>query len=227
MYLLHRKNIDIYANISLFLSYSEVPVATRTGPYPAQMVTAVTRSSLYSDQMVDQHLEMTSTAPTALNISGDRTPRWAPETDPQWGPRHLDSHREKTTGTSWALTIWLCGSWKKLLVLLARGELAPPDWSWFLPRFFSLFCRRWSFDSLPLSPLACSVGDTSFPAISSSWLHRYYLNWTELDDDITEFNNEMPENVTEIWVLNLVIYIIDTLFSYFDIVQLLCYNLYC
>ncbi len=24
-----------------------------------------------------------------------------------------------------------------------------------------------------------------------TWLHRY-LNWTELDDDITEFNNEMP-----------------------------------
>ncbi len=41
-------------------------------------------------------------------------------------------------------------------------------------------------------PLACLVGDTSFPAISSTWLHRYYLNWTELDDDITEFKNEMP-----------------------------------
>ncbi len=48
MYLLHRKKIDIYANISLFLSYYEV--------------TAVTRSSLYPDQMVDQLLEMTSTA---------------------------------------------------------------------------------------------------------------------------------------------------------------------
>ncbi len=55
MYLLHRKKNDIYANISLFLSYSEVTVATRSGPYPAQMV--------------DQHLEMTS---TALNISGDQ-----------------------------------------------------------------------------------------------------------------------------------------------------------
>ncbi len=43
MYLLHRKKIDIYANISLFLSYSEV--------------TAVTRSSPYADQMVDQHLD--------------------------------------------------------------------------------------------------------------------------------------------------------------------------
>ncbi len=35
----------------------------------------------------------------------------------------LDSHREKTTGTSGALTIWLCCSWNKLLVHLAGGEL--------------------------------------------------------------------------------------------------------
>ncbi len=69
MYSLHRK-IDIYANISLFLFYSKVTVATRSGPYPAKMITAVNRSSPYPDQMVDQHLETTS---TALNVSGDRT----------------------------------------------------------------------------------------------------------------------------------------------------------
>ncbi len=57
--LLHRKKIDVYANISLFPS----------GLFPAQMVTAVTRSSMYPDQMVDQHLETTSTALTALNVS--------------------------------------------------------------------------------------------------------------------------------------------------------------
>ncbi len=62
MYLLHRKKIDIFANITLVISYSEVTVATRSGPYIAQMVTAVTRSSPYPDQMVDQHLETTSTA---------------------------------------------------------------------------------------------------------------------------------------------------------------------
>ncbi len=39
MYLLHCKKIDIYANISLFVSYSEVMVATPSGPYPAQMIT--------------------------------------------------------------------------------------------------------------------------------------------------------------------------------------------
>ncbi len=65
MYLLHRKKIDIYANISLFLSYSEATVATRSGPYPAQMVTSVTRSSPYPDQMVE-------TTSTALNVSGDQ-----------------------------------------------------------------------------------------------------------------------------------------------------------
>ncbi len=63
------KKIDIYANIILFLSYSEVTVATRSGPYPAQMITAVNRSSPYPDQMIDQHLETTS---TALNVSGDQ-----------------------------------------------------------------------------------------------------------------------------------------------------------
>ncbi len=116
-----------------------------------------------------------------------KTPRWAPETDPQWGPHHLDSHREKTTGTSGALTIWLCCSWNKLLIYLARGELPPGQ------RYFSPFCHRWSFGSLPLLPLACLVGDCT-------WLHRYYLNWTELDDG--KCNNEMPS--TDNWVFNLV-----------------------
>ncbi len=45
--------------------------------------------------------------------------------------------------------------------------------------------------TLPLLHQACLVGESSFPAISSTWLHRYYLNWTELDNAITKFNNEM------------------------------------
>ncbi len=69
MYLLHRNNINIYANISLFLSYSDVTVATRSGPYPAQMITAVNKSSPYTDQMADHHLETNS---TALNVGGDQ-----------------------------------------------------------------------------------------------------------------------------------------------------------
>ncbi len=98
MYLLHRKKIDIYANINLFLSYSGVTVAIRSGTYPAQMITAVNRSSPYPDHMVDHHLETTS---TALNVSRER-PRWAPETDLQWGPRHLDIHRENTIWNQWS-----------------------------------------------------------------------------------------------------------------------------
>ncbi len=39
-------------------------------------------------------------------------------------------------------------------------------------QWFSSFCHWWSFDSLPLSPLVCLVGDTSFPVIPSTWLHR-------------------------------------------------------
>ncbi len=35
------------------------------------------------------------------------------------------------------------------------------------------------------------------------WLHRYYLNWTKLDNAITKFNNEMHS--ADNWVLNPVI----------------------
>ncbi len=84
-----------------------------------------------------------------------------------------------------------------------RRGTAPPHLSLVSPKVFSPFCHRWSFRSLPLSPLACSVGDTSFPAQSSTWLHRYYLNWTKLDNAITKFNNEMHS--ADNWVLNPVI----------------------
>ncbi len=133
MYLLHHKKNDIYANNSLLLSYSEVPEATRSGPYPTQMIAAVTRSSPYPDQMVDQHLETTS---TALNVSEDQGTKMSPRDRSQCGPCHLDSHREKTTGTRWALKIWLCCSWNKLLVRLARGELPPPRLSLVSPKVF-------------------------------------------------------------------------------------------
>ncbi len=115
---------------------------------------------------------------------------------------HLDIHRGKTPGTSGPLTLWLCCSWIKLLICLAGGELAP-RLSLVSPKVFSPFCHRWSFRSLPLSPLACLVGDTSLPAHSSTWLHRYYLNWTKLDNAITKFNNEMHS--ADNWVLNPVI----------------------
>ncbi len=197
------KKFDIYASINLFLSYSEVTEATRSGPYPAQMVTTVSRCRPYPDQMVDQHLNrQIFYKPLQPRRSAEsRTRRRAPETDPQWGPRHIDSHREKTTGTSGALTIWICCSWNKL-VCPAGGELVP-RLSLVSPKVFSQFCHRWSFGSLPEATLACLVGDSSFPAMSSTWLHRYYLNWTELDNAITKFNNERPSAYN--WVLNVVI----------------------
>ncbi len=93
------------------------------------MVTAVTGSSPYPDQMVDQHLEMTS---TALNVSGDQD-NWMSPTDPQWRPLGGDGHWDKTSGTRWVLcTIWLCCSLE-----LSWFRLNPPNWAWFLPRFFS------------------------------------------------------------------------------------------
>ncbi len=112
-------------------------------------------------------------------------------------PRHPSGRPLEDSGP---LTLWHCCSWNKLLIRLARGELAP-RLSLVSPKVFSPFCHRWSFRSLPLSPLACLVGDTSFPA--KSWLHRYYLNWTELDNAITKFNNEMHS--ADNWVLNPVI----------------------
>ncbi len=42
-----------------------ITAVTGSSPYPDQTVTAVTRSSPYPDQMLDQHLETTS---TALNV---------------------------------------------------------------------------------------------------------------------------------------------------------------
>ncbi len=145
-----------------------------------------------------------------LNDRDDRTPekrrwqplrgppRWAPETDLQWGPHHLDIHRGKTPGTSGPLTLWLCCSWNKLLIRLAGGELAP-RLSLVSPKVFSPFCHRWSFRSLPLSPLACSVGDTSLAAQSSTWLHRYYLSWT------MPLLNSIMKCIQQIIVLNPVI----------------------
>ncbi len=111
MYLLHRKKNVIYTNISLFLSYSEITVATRSSPYPAI------------------------------------------------GTRPREPNESFTKSGFAAVGIEL--------FRLARGELAP-RLSLISPNVFSPFCLQWSFGSLPLSPLACLVGETYFPAISST-----------------------------------------------------------
>ncbi len=74
------------------------------------------------------------------------------------------------------------------------------------------YLQGYNSNSVP-SQEVLLVGDTSFPAISSTWLHRYYLNWIQLDDAITEFYNEMPS--TENWVFNLVILL--SIFWYFAV----------
>ncbi len=76
----------------------------------------------------------------------------APETDPQWGPRHLDSHREKTTGTSWALTIWLCSSWNWTAVPSGQRRNGPPT----EPGFSQGFFLRSVTDGV-LVPCRCSL----------------------------------------------------------------------
>ncbi len=63
----------------------------------------------------------------------------------QWSPYNLNLLQlEYTTGSSGK-----------------RGS-GPPTEPGFSQCFFSPFCHRWSFGSLPLSPLACLVGYTSF-----------------------------------------------------------------
>ncbi len=176
MYLLHRKKNGIYANISLFLSYSEVTVATRSSPYP--------------DQMVDQHLEMTSTE--------IRTTRWAPETDPQWRPRHLDGHQDKTLVTRWVLcTIWLCCSRTNCWFVWSE-ENWPPTEPGFSQGFFSRFCHRWSFGSSGLLSRGHLISSDIIDLIAQILLE---LNWAARCHHW--INNEMP--LTENWVFNLVI----------------------
>ncbi len=119
-------------------------------------------------------------------------------------------HVCKTTNWQFVI-IWNC----IYIVVINFGRRNwPPDWAWFLPRFFSPFSsHRWSFGSLPLSPLDCLVGDTSFPAKLSTWL--------------PSLNSIIKCLQLKIECLILSFYIIDTLFSYFDIMQLLWHNLYC
>ncbi len=126
----------------------------------------------------------------------------------------------------------LCWLWNNIVIGKRLGSVEPLKsdfaavgtncwfvWAWFLQRFFFSILspmKIWFLAAVASGML----GDTSFTVISPTWLHRYYLNWTEMDDAITKFNNEN-------WVLNLVILHYWQYFSYFDIVQLLYYNLYC
>ncbi len=90
-----------------------------------------------------------------------------------------------------------------------RRGTAPPTEPGFSQGFFSVLTLM-EFWFLAAVASGLLSWDTSFPAISLTWLHRYYLNWTDLDDAITKFNNEMPS--TENIVFNLVIFHWHTIF---------------
>ncbi len=122
-----------------------------------------------------------------------RTHRWAPETDLQWGPRHLDIHRGKTPGTSYNLTLLQL---EQTTDSSGRRGTGPPTEPGFSQGFFSI-----------LSPMEFSF----LAAVASgllSWGHfisstiidliaQILLNWTKL---------EMHEmHSADNWVLNPVI----------------------
>ncbi len=105
-------------------------------------------------------------------------------------------------GNQMSPPIWLCSSWNWTAVSSGQRRNAPPTEPGFSQGFFSV-----------LSPMefwflaAVASGLLSWGHLISSnivdLIEQKLLNWTELDDAITEFNNEMP--LTENWVLNLVI----------------------
>ncbi len=78
-----------------------------------------------------------------------------------------------------------------MLVSSGQRRTGPPTEPGFSQGFFLHFCHWWSFGSLPLSPLVCLVGDTSFLAKLSAWLQSHYLNWAgrwSLNQQWTDFN---------------------------------------
>jgi len=110
--------------ILLFLSYSEVTVATRSSLCPDQMVIAVTQIQYVSSPDV-------GSAPRKDLYSPKRQRRPGQLDEPQ---RQIpckdlvsDDHRDKTTGNRWFFcTIWLCCSLElNCWFRLVRGELAP------------------------------------------------------------------------------------------------------
>ncbi len=83
-----------------------------------------------------------------------------------------------------------------------RRGTGPPTEPGFSQGFFSILSpMEFSFLAAVASGLLSWGHFISSTIID--WLHRYYLNWTELDNAITKFNNEMHS--ANNWVLNPVI----------------------
>ncbi len=115
-------------------------------------------------------------------------------------PRHPSGKDPWNQWTTYNLTLLQPGL--KLLVHLAGRGTAPPTEPGFSQGFFSVLSPMEFWFLAAVASGLLSLGHF-IPATSPTWLHRYYLNWTELDDAITKFNNEMP--LAENWVFNPVI----------------------
>ncbi len=78
----------------------------------------------------------------------------------------------------------------------------PPDWAWFLPRFFLHSVTDGVF-----VPCRCRLWLAQLGTLHFQHNHRLdctdIINWTKLDNAITKFNNEMHS--ADNWVLNPVI----------------------
>ncbi len=144
---------------------------------------------------------------------GPRTPRWAPETDPQRRPRLIDGHQHKTTGTRWILcTIWLCCSMELNCWFVWSEE----NWPLISPKVFSPFCHRWSFGSSGLLSCEHLISSDIVDLIAQI---LFELIWA--GRDITEFNDELPERFNIV-----LLHYWHTIFL-FNTVKLLWHNLYC
>ncbi len=104
-----------------------------------------------------------------------------------------------------------------------RRGTAPPDWAWFLQRFFFSILSPMEFSFLA----AVASGLLSWGHLISSTIIDFdctdtILNWTKLDNAITKFNNEMHS--ADNWVLNPVIlhYWQNCLFWYCAVLVTIC-----
>ncbi len=164
----------IYANISLFLSYSKVTIATQ--------IQSVSRSDGGPAPRDDLDSSECQRRP--------RTARWAPETDPLQRPRWpLGQDHENQTNPLQNLTC--AGIKPRHAGFIWTEENCPPDCAWLLPRFSTQFLSRWSFGSLPLSPLACLFGDSWLIAQTlleeswTGWCHHWITNELTLTGKMT------------------------------------------
>ncbi len=115
------------------------------------------------------------------------SPRHPSGKDPwnQWTHLHSDF---AAVGTNYWF-VWPEGNW-------------PPDWAWFLPRFFLHSVTDGVF-----VPCRCRLWLAQLGTLHFQHNHRLdctdIINWTKLDNAITKFNNEMHS--ADNWVLNPVI----------------------